>query len=79
MIQAIAGLRLVQEVFPGEGRLDLDLRGWAESTRKTLAFQLGLRESTVKKSRGGMDSLLSPRDSKKPSLTLQTGLNVFKL
>lgn len=72
-------LRLVREVFPGEERLDLDLRGWAGGKRKRLALQLGLRESTAKESRGSTDGLWSPQDTKQPSLTLQTGLSVFML
>lgn len=53
-------LRLVRE-----GRLDLDLRAWAEGTRKTLAFQLVL-SSSVREFKGALTA------SRKLSLTLQT-------
>lgn len=54
----------------GEGRLDLDLRGWAEGTRKMLAFQLVLRGSLVREFNwGGKGRTLTA--SKKLSLTLQ--------
>lgn len=76
MTGAIPCLRLVRARFLGEERLDLDLRGWVEGTRKTLVFHLGLRKSTARKSKG---SMLSSEDSEKPSLTLQTGLNAFML
>lgn len=41
MLGAIVWLRLVREVFHGEERLDLNLRGWAGGTRKMRALHLG--------------------------------------
>lgn len=53
MTGAVLWLRLVEGGSLGEGRLDLDLRGWAEGTRKMLAFQLVLRGSSVREFKGG--------------------------
>lgn len=65
VLGAIMWLKLVKEGFVREETINPDLRGWAESRRETLAFQLALRDGIASKfkswglTKGSINSLLS--------------------